>query len=49
MSRIVTTDDRGNTVPISNVEYKQNFKNTYLTTKYMLSYVFKKSRHGPML
>lgn len=44
MSRIVTTNDRGDTVPISNRKYKQNFRNTYMTTKYMLNYVFKKKQ-----
>jgi ATP-binding cassette subfamily B protein/ATP-binding cassette subfamily C protein len=44
MSRIVTMNDRGEVVPISTSEYKQNLRNTYKTTKYMLDYVLKEKK-----
>lgn len=44
MGRVVTTNDRGEEVPISTSEYKQNFKNTFITTKYMCCYVLKEKQ-----
>lgn len=44
MSRIVTTNDRGEVVPISTSKYRQNFRNTYITTKHMLKYVLKEKQ-----
>ena len=42
MGNVYTRNDRGELVPVSKTAYKQSFKNTFITTKYMLRYVFKK-------
>ena len=42
MKRIVTTNERGETVPVSDSQFRQNFRNTVITTRYMLKYVLKK-------